>query len=197
MRYTDSIAGAIDRLNEGVGRVVSLLTVGTVLITFAVAVLRYGFSTGWVWLQESYVWINAFVVLAGAGYTLRHDGHVRCDFLYGTASPAGKAWVDLLGTLFFLFPTCGLVAWTASGYVAMAWERLEGSGQAGGLPGLFLLKTMIPVFCVLMALQGLATALRSASVIAEARARRRASGGRGAAAEAMPQHLPHRLQRRA
>ncbi len=69
----------VDRMNESIGRGVAWLTLAMVLITFVVVILRYVFSIGWVWLQESYVWVHGIVFMIGAGYTLLHNGHVRVE----------------------------------------------------------------------------------------------------------------------
>lgn len=155
------VARSIDGLNERVGRAVAWLTLAMVLVTFCVVVLRYVFDVGFVRLQESYVWMHGIVFMLGAGYTLLHQGHVRVDIVYRGASPRYKAWVDLLGVLLMLWPmlvTVWLVAWP---YVATSWSRLEASREAGGLPGLFLMKTVILAFCLLLGLQGLSLAIRS------------------------------------
>ncbi len=156
----------IDRLNETVGRGVAWLTLAMVLITFAVVVLRYIYAVGWVWMQESYVWLHGVVFMLGAGYTLLHRGHVRVDIFYRPASARHRAWVDLLGSLFLLLPVVTLIFAVSFGYVLDSWSRLEESREAGGLPGLFLLKTVILGFCVLMGLQGLALAGRSLLTLA-------------------------------
>jgi TRAP-type mannitol/chloroaromatic compound transport system permease small subunit len=159
------IVQTIDRLNEYVGRTVSWLAMILVFTTFFVATLRYGFSVGWVWMQEIYVRAHAIIFLAAAAYALKHEAHVRIDVYYGPASPRAKAWVNLLGTLFFLYPFLGLVWWTAYPYVRLSWTRLETSQEAGGMPGLFLLKSCMLVFVVLLALQGVALILRSAMIL--------------------------------
>lgn len=151
----------VDALNDSVGRFISWLMIPMVLITFLVAVLRYAFAEGWVWMQESYVWLNGIVFMIGAGYTLLHDGHVRVDVFYRGASVRFKAWVDLFGALFLLLPVMGLVAWYSWGYVAASWSRLEGSNEAGGLEGLYLYKSVILVFTALVGLQALSMAGRS------------------------------------
>lgn len=161
----ETIARAIDWLNEWVGRVVSWLVFLLVFNTFLVAVLRYGFSKGWVWMQESYVWMHAIVFMAASGYTLLHDGHVRIDIFYRIVSLKTRAWVNLLGVLFLLLPTLGVIWWASYSYVMLSWTRLETSPEAGGLHGLFLLKTCILIFVVLLGLQGLALALRSILVL--------------------------------
>ena len=156
----------IEKLNDRVGRGVAWLTLAMVLITFLVVVLRYAFSLGWVWMQESYVWLHGIVFMAGAGYTLLHDGHVRVDIFYRSGSPRYRAWVDLGGALLLLLPFVAVCGLASVDYVVESWAGLEESREAGGLPGLFLLKTVIWVFCLLVALQGLSLAARSAMILA-------------------------------
>lgn len=151
----------IDRLNDTIGRGVAWLTLAMVLITFAVVVLRYIYSIGWVWMQESYVWLNGIVFMLGAGYTLLHNGHVRVDIIYRTASPRYKAIIDIFGSFVLLLPMVTVVFWVSFNYVVASWLKFEESREAGGLPGLFLLKTVILAFCLLLGLQGLALAGRS------------------------------------
>jgi len=164
--YLAGFVRAVDRLNDWIGRSVAWLTLAMVLVTFLVVVLRYVFSLGWVWMQESYVWLHGIVFMVAAGYTLLHNGHVRVDIFYRPASARYKAWVDLLGALFFLLPVIALALWASWDYVITAWSRFEGSREAGGLPGLFLFKTVLWIFCVTVALQGLSLASRSLLVLA-------------------------------
>lgn len=160
-----AVVRAIDRLNEIIGNAMSWVTLAVVLTTFAVAVLRYGFDLGWVWMQESYVWMHGIVFTVCAAYTLLHDGHVRVDIFYRTSSERFRAWVNLLGSLFLLMPMLAVIWWSSYPYVLLSWRRLEESPEAGGLHGLFLFKTAILVFCGLLALQGLALMLRSAFIL--------------------------------
>ena len=158
---------AVDRLNDVVGRGVSWLTLAMVLVTFAVVVLRYVFSLGWVWMQESYVWLHGIVFMLGAGYTLLHNGHVRVDIFYRPKDERYKALVDLAGSFLLLLPVVTALIWFVSwDYVIESWSKLEESREAGGLPGLFLLKSVIWGFCLLIGLQGLSLAGRSALVLA-------------------------------
>jgi len=159
------IARRLDQLSEWTGRIIAWLTLGMVLVTFAVVILRYLFNTGWIAMQESITYMHALVFMLGAAYTLRHDGHVRVDIFYQKFGPKGRAWVDLLGTLLLLIPVTVFIAWESWEYVATSWSLHEGSREAGGLPGVYLLKTAIPVMAVLMLLQGVSLALRSLLVI--------------------------------
>jgi TRAP-type mannitol/chloroaromatic compound transport system permease small subunit len=152
---------AVDALNEAVGRVAAWLTLATVLICAVVVVMRYAFSMGYIWLQELYVWTYAGVFMLGAGYTLLHDGHVRVDIFYARAGPRARALADLAGTVVFRMPFIVLTAWMSVPYVRASWRLGEESAQTGGMPGLYLLKTVLLVFCVLLGLQGLALAGRS------------------------------------
>lgn len=142
-------------INEWVGRFIAWLTFFMVLVTFLVVTLRYVFDLGWIAMQESVVYMHAIVFMLGAAYTLKHQGHVRVDIFYQRFSPKIKAWVDLLGTLFLLFPVSIFILWMGWGYVADSWSVMEGSREAGGLPGVFLLKSLIITMPVLMLLQGL------------------------------------------
>lgn len=111
-------------------------------------------------MQELYVWQHAAVFMVGAGYTMLHGGHVNVDIAYGRFSPRKKAWVDILGTLFFLLPWMMVLAWSSSQFVLSSWIIFEPSSQANGMQGLFLLKTVIWVFCAVISLQGLALIAR-------------------------------------
>ena len=163
------LARSIDRLNEGIGVSVAWLALFMVLLEFAVVMMRYVFGLGSVKMQESIVYMHAIVFMVGAGYTLLHNGHVRCDVFYAAASPRRKALVDLIGVFVFLLPTCALIAWVAWPYVAAAWAVREGSPEGSlGIPGVYLLKSVILVFAALVALQGLALAARAALRLAGA-----------------------------
>jgi len=162
----EGIAARLDRFAEVTGRSIAWLTLGMVLITFAVVVLRYGLQTGSIALQESVTYLHAIVFMLGAAYTLKHDSHVRVDIFYQKASLRTRAWTNLLGTLFLLFPTCGFIFASSLDYVTSSWAIHEGSRETGGLDGVFLLKTVIPVMALLLLLQGCSLILRSALLIA-------------------------------
>ena len=155
----------IDRINDVVGRATAWLTLAMVVITFVVVILRYVFSLGFVWMQESYVWLHGIVFMVGAGYTLLHGGHVRVDIIYREANSRYKAWVDLFGAMILLMPVIVMIWYVAWPYVVSSWSRFEESREAGGLPGLFLLKSVLLAFCVAVGLQGLSLAARSILVL--------------------------------
>lgn len=156
-----AFAARLDQLNEVVGRTVCWLAVLMVVVQFLVVVLRYVFGIGFVALQESILYMHGILFMAAAGYTLLHDEHVRVDIFYRDASPRKKAFVNLFGTLFLLWPICALIWWTSFDYVAMSWSVFEGSRELSGLPLMYLLKTFILIFASLLSVQGLSLAIRS------------------------------------
>ncbi|MCH9705567.1 MAG: TRAP transporter small permease subunit [Proteobacteria bacterium] len=128
------------------------MTAVMLLIIFLSSALR----VGWVWMNEIIVYLHAALFTLGAAYTLLHDGHVRIDVLYGKMSPRGQAWVNLLGILLLLLPTCCVILWFSFPYVAASWSIGEHSIERQGLPIVFLLKTCILLMPLLLILQGLA-----------------------------------------
>ncbi len=159
------IADRIDALNEWVGRGVSWVTTGLVLVVFGDVVMRYIFNISFVFTQELEWHLFAFIFLIGAGYTLLHDGHVRVDIVYQRLSTKARAWVNLLGCLFFLFPGCVLIIGTSLDFVWESLKILEGSPDPGGIPLRFLLKSCIPIGFVLFGLQGVSLFIRSLLII--------------------------------
>lgn len=158
-------ADGVETLNDHVGWCLGWLTVTMVCVVCVVALGRYGFSLGWVWLQESYVWIHALVFMLGGAFALRNDAHVRVDIFYRRAGPRGRAMVDLAGTLLLALPFAAVVAWTSAPYVAASWRTFESSREAGGLAGLFVLKSVLLLAPALIALQALAMAARALLVL--------------------------------
>lgn len=154
------IADRIDAINDLIGRGVSWLTLFMALVMFVTVVLRYVFNMGWIWMQESVVFMHGFVFMLAGGYTLLAEEHVRIDIFYRPMSERKKAIVNLVGIVFLLFPTCFVIFYYGYPYVSDSWSVHEGSMEAGGLPGVFILKTSILVFPVLVGLQGVAKFIR-------------------------------------
>ena len=167
----------IDDFTEGLGRALAWLIPLMMLITALVVVMRYGFQQGTTALQESITYLHGLVFMLGAAYTLRHDGHVRVDIFYRNFSARRRAWVDSLGTLLFLFPLCGLILLTSWDFTAKAWAIRETSVEAGGLPAVFLLKTLIPLMAFNLALQGLAELIRNTRLLVYGQETAPAEGG--------------------
>src|SRR5438270_6486330 len=168
-----TLADRIDRFNAAVGRAASWCPLFIVLVGFAVVLLRYVLGLGSLWLQESTLYAHAALFLLASAWTLKEGGHVRVDVFYASASPRIKAWVDLLGALLLLLPFVLAIVWFAAPYVERSWTILERSRETSGLPLVFLLKTLIPAFAVLLALQAIAQAIRATALLVPLPATRR------------------------
>jgi len=150
--FSKVLAG-VEAFIDWSGRTVSWLSLFLVLVTFIVVVLRYVFDSGSIALQEITTYLHASVFLTGMAYTLQQNAHVRVDIFYSRFSEQTKAWVDLFGALFLLLPFMLFISWISWEYIADSWSVFEGSREAGGLPGVFLLKSLILVMTFLLSLQ--------------------------------------------
>tara|TARA_B110000438_G_scaffold269194_1_gene285372 strand:+ start:693 stop:1130 length:438 start_codon:yes stop_codon:yes gene_type:complete len=136
-----------------------------VLITVLVVVLRYGFNIGFIWMQESVRFMYAAVFLLCGGYTLLKDKHVRVDVLYLNLSTKNKAIIDLLGSIFLLLPVCFVIFYYSWSYVINSWEQMEGSIEERGLHLVFLMKTFIWAFAILVSLQSISIIINSCIIL--------------------------------
>ena len=142
-----------------------------VLLQFVVVVLRYIFGVGFIAMQEGVIYLHATLFLLGAGYTLLHGGHVRVDIFYRDARPRRRALVDLLGVIFLLLPVCVIIGWATWPYLAQSWSVFEGSKETSGIHAVYVLKSMILAFVVLIALQGISLVLHAVLTLAGREAR--------------------------
>lgn len=156
---TLKFSAQINRMTNWLGTTISWLTLLMVVTMTLVVVLRYGFNLGWIWLQESVLYMHAAVVMLAMSYTLQQDKHVRVDVFYRNFSKPKQNKVNLFGHLFFLIPTCLFVLFMSWGYVTQSWSILEGSQEAGGLPLLFLLKSLLIAMPVLLIFQAISEVL--------------------------------------
>lgn len=170
-----TIISYLDRVSEALGRLLATASIAIMAITFLVVVLRYGFNTSGltigglrlsaIALQESVMYLHAILFMLASAYTLKHNAHVRVDVFYRRFNPRIRAWVDLLGTLVLLFPMAGFMLWSSLDFVAFSWQIQERSGEADGLPYIYLLKSLIPLMCGLLLAQGSIEALRNVAIL--------------------------------
>ncbi|MAR28909.1 MAG: hypothetical protein CMD51_05090 [Gammaproteobacteria bacterium] len=127
-----------------------------VLLTFTIVILRYALNSGGVLLQESVMYLHGTLFMLAIALGVGDNTHVRVDILYSRRSPEQQAWIDLVGHILFLLPVAGFMIWVSLPYVSNSWQILEGSSEVGGIPGVFLLKTLIPLTGALLFCQGIA-----------------------------------------
>jgi len=141
------------------------LLLAMALVQFGIVILRYVFGINYIFMQESITYMHGAVFLVAGGYALLTDDHVRVDIFYRSASEHRKALIDFLGTYLLLFPVCLILLWTGSPYVASSWGVQEGSTETSGIQAVYLLKTLIPIFAVLLAMAGFTIAARAGETL--------------------------------
>jgi TRAP-type mannitol/chloroaromatic compound transport system permease small subunit len=169
MPFLLGLAGTIDRLTAAIGRAVSWLALFIVVLEFALVIGRYALDFGSIRLSESVIYAHAALFLLASAWTLQAGGHVRVDVFYAQASPRTRAIVDLIGALVLLLPFTLVLLWLSVPYAAQSWAILERSQESSGLPLVFVLKSFIPLFALLMLLQGVAQAIRAWGALHEPR----------------------------
>ncbi|CAI8370576.1 MAG TPA: permease [Halieaceae bacterium] len=153
MNYWATLAQRIDSFIRWVGNTVAFASIAMALVTTTVVVLRYGFGQGAIAAQESVLYLHGLLFMLGAAPTLLSDQHVRVDVFYRNFTVRQKAWVNTVGHTVFTLPFCALIALGSWTYVSDSWSILESSPEPGGIPAVFLLKTLIPAMAVLIIFQ--------------------------------------------
>ena len=151
----------IDRFNTIIGYLCAFFVFSMVIVVFTVVVLRYGFNIGFIWMQEVYVWLHSFVFMLGAGFTYLANEHVRIDVFYREASKKYKATVDLFGNIFLLLPFLYIIWNYSYPFVYRSFLMGEVSREAGGMPALYILKSAILWFCLVLFLQLVSNVIKS------------------------------------
>ena len=126
-----------------------------VLLTITVVILRYVFAIGAIPLQESIMYMHGILFLTGIPYGIYKNTHVRVDIFYAQMKSTRKGLVDLCGHTLFLIPISTFILITSWPYTLASWRVLEGSAEVGGIPAVFLLKTLVPAAALLMLLHKL------------------------------------------
>jgi TRAP-type mannitol/chloroaromatic compound transport system permease small subunit len=162
-------AGAIEALNDAIGGALRWVTLIMVLLGAYNAIARYltrsvGVALSSNALYELQWYAFSLIFLLGAAYGFRHDVHVRVDVLYNRLSARARAWIDIVGTVFFLLPFSIVMLVVAWPTVRASWAVRETSPDPGGLSR-YPIKAMILVCFALLALQGLAHLVRQVEVL--------------------------------
>lgn len=155
----------LDAIAEFTGTTTAWLTALMVIIACIVVGLRHLFDIGSIALQESVTYMHAAVFMLGAAYTLKNDGHVRVDIVHKKMSPQTRAWVEVLGSLLFTLPLMIFIGWGSWEFVQESWRINEGSTDSGGMGGVYVLKSLLPLMALSVSLQAIAELLRNLLVL--------------------------------
>lgn len=177
-RFTSSLIEILDSISYRIGEIVKwgLVIMVVAIVVGVIALLIFGVS--FTKLDEVPIYMHASVIMLGASATLLAGQHVRVDIFHSRFLPAKKALVDIIGFYLFILPLCLILLWMSQSFIAQSWSTFEGSSEASGIRGVFLLKTLIPLFSILICGQGLAIASRAALLL------------RGDALPPRPAHTP-------
>ncbi len=154
------LADLADSINRTVARVVKWAALAMVLIQFGIVIGRYVYGVNSIAAQESVLYLHAALFMLGAGYTLQVDKHVRVDILYARSSAKTRRWIDICGHLLLLFPAMLVLFYWSWPSVENSWKIFEGPISVGGIKAVFLMKSLIPAFCVLLMLQSASCLIR-------------------------------------
>ena len=170
MPFLHACVHYIDAFTERSGQLLAWLALGMALMTTLVVVLRYGFNIGSIAAQESVTYMHGSLFLLGAAYALKSGAHVRVDIFYRGFSARTKAWVNSAGGIVFLLPLCVFILMSSWDYAGESWSMFVTSAEPGGIPAVFLLKSLVPLMAITLALQGIAEILRNALILVEGEA---------------------------
>ena len=151
MKYLESI----NKVNIALGKFFSWSLLIMVILTFFIVILRYLFNLGFIWMQELVRYLYASVFMLCAAYTLANDEHVRVDIFYSKLKNRHKILINIIGSLIFLTPVCLCILYYSYTYVINSWMQFEGSLEERGLHAVYLLKTFIWAFAIMLALQSI------------------------------------------
>ncbi len=165
MFLISKIISTIEHMTEFTGKWVSWASIGMALLTGIVVFLRYGLNLGSIFAQEAVTYLHGSLFMLGAAYTLKSGKHVRVDIFYRQCDIQARAWIDAIGNIVFLIPFCIFIFFITWDYVAQSWSMKEISADPGGVPAVYLLKSLLPIMAISLLLQGLAETLRSVCVI--------------------------------
>ena len=161
----NTIVNFFDKSNKVIGEYISWFIVFMVIIQLTIVMARYIFGVGFLKLQELLIYLHGLSFTLAAGYTLLSDEHVRVDLIYRASSDMYKSVINILGSLFFLIPFCLITYSTSFPYVERSWKILEGSPETSGLNAVFLLKTALIIFPLLLLIQAISIIYRNIKVI--------------------------------
>src|SRR5215213_5171375 len=165
MRFLLRISAGIDWVNTQFGKLANLLVLLAVIVSAANAMFRYAFSMSSNGFLEIQWYMFAALVMLGASYTLQRNEHVRVEIFYIYLLERGRLWLDLIGTVIFLLPSCVLIAVLSWPFFTSSYDVGEWSSNAGGLLR-WPIKFVLPFGFAMVSLQGLSEIIKRIAALA-------------------------------
>ena len=152
-KITKTIENILNLFPSFLGKISSWLILLMIFLSSMIVVLRYIFEIGVVAMQELLVYSHGMLFLFYAALALKDDAHVRVDIFYRELSVKRKRMINILGNLFFLQPFAWVILIFSFEYVYFSWSINEISPEPGGLPFVYLFKTSLIIFPILLIFQ--------------------------------------------
>jgi TRAP-type mannitol/chloroaromatic compound transport system permease small subunit len=165
MKFLSRLDRYIKALNLFFFKVGAFFTFCLIIFTLTSVLARYLFQTSFVWFDELLWHFFGLGFLLAMAHTLNEDGHVRVDILYNKFSHKTKAWVEILGIIFFMFPICYLIIRYGYSYSYASYEINEISDSPNGMPYRWLIKGAIPFGFILLTLQGVSHIIKQIFIL--------------------------------
>lgn len=157
----------INALNLFFFRLGAFFTFCLIIFTLTSVLARYLFQTSYVWFDELLWHFFGLGFLLAIAHTLKEDGHVRVDILYNKFNPKVKAWVEICGIVFFMFPICYIIIRYGYSYSYASFQISEISDSPNGMPYRWVIKGAIPFGFVLLALQGFSHIIKQVFILSQ------------------------------
>ena len=163
-KTADNLLATSDKINkliEFTGNLGCWLALGIMAVSCTVVILRYALDFSAIGLQELVIYLHASAFMLLLGYTHKHNGHVRVDIFYRQASADFKAWVNGLGSILLLLPLSIFIGSVCWDFVMVSWKIQETSAEPGGIPAVYLLKSLTLIMPLLLGLHAVSVVLSS------------------------------------
>jgi TRAP-type mannitol/chloroaromatic compound transport system permease small subunit len=161
----NKLESIINRFSDTLGKISATLLILLLINVFYDVIMRYLFNDVSIGMQELEWHLYAAIFMLGIPYTLYKEGHVRVDIIFESLSLRKQAWIDLLGTIFLLIPFSVLVTTYGIDFAMESYSLGETSGDPGGLPYRWLIKSLIPFAFISIAISGVGLALKSINTL--------------------------------
>jgi TRAP-type mannitol/chloroaromatic compound transport system permease small subunit len=146
----------IDTLSEYSGKIFLWLVVALIGVLAYETIARYVFNSPTNWVYETSFMIGGALAVMAWSYTHKHHSHIRVDLIYTHVSPRGRALIDVVSSIIFLFPFLIVLMYGGYSGVEFAWRAHERFVESNWLPPAGPIKTVVFIGFILFTLQALA-----------------------------------------
>lgn len=140
----------LDKFTDIIGYIAAVALLLMLLNVFYDVIARYFFRASSIGMQELEWHLFTVVFMFGISYALKENAHVRVDMFYDTMKPKRQALINIIGSLVFIIPFSILIIEGGYGFALESYNLGEMSGDPGGLPHRWIIKSAIAVSFVFL-----------------------------------------------